>query len=157
MYNFDSLANAYTKNTKAIPEDYTSFINKLFQINIKDNVIDLGCGSGEIALFLAKTGARVTGIDISKKMISIAKSQDAEKKVVWRIGDVNRFKFNKNHYKLIFSYETFHLFSNTEKLLNKVAKSLNSDGYFGIGYCIYNWEEKLYKDILEILLDNHIY
>src|SRR3989344_2471859 len=35
-----------------------------------DNILDIGCGAGSVALFLAKKGYRVHGIDISKKAIS---------------------------------------------------------------------------------------
>jgi len=37
-----------------------------------DRVLDLGCGTGMLAVLLARQGARVTGIDISPPMMSIA-------------------------------------------------------------------------------------
>lgn len=36
-------------------------------------VLDAGCGSGYASLFLARRGFRVTGIDISKQMLRLAK------------------------------------------------------------------------------------
>lgn len=38
-----------------------------------DNVLDVGCGTGEIAVRLAKEGYHVTGIDLSEEMLSIAR------------------------------------------------------------------------------------
>ena len=38
-------------------------------------ILDLGCGAGYDAKVLAKMGARVTGIDLSEKLIKIAKEQ----------------------------------------------------------------------------------
>ena len=45
------------------------------------NAIDLGCGTGTNAIYLAIKGFRVTGIDISSSAISIAKKKAGEKRV----------------------------------------------------------------------------
>ena len=37
--------------------------------------LDLGCGAGYDSKIMSKLGARVTGIDISEKLIDIAKKQ----------------------------------------------------------------------------------
>jgi cyclopropane fatty-acyl-phospholipid synthase-like methyltransferase len=50
--------------------------------NVEGNkILDVGCGSGRMAVELAKRGARVTGIDFSQKMIDMAKAM-AEKEGV---------------------------------------------------------------------------
>lgn len=41
-------------------------------------VVDVGCGSGELALEAASRGARVTGLDISQEMIAVATRQARE-------------------------------------------------------------------------------
>lgn len=38
-------------------------------------VLDLGCGSGEVAIVAAKLGARVVGIDIVQQMVAIARAE----------------------------------------------------------------------------------
>lgn len=38
-------------------------------------VLDLACGTGDVTLSLAKKGIKVTGMDISEKMLDIAKSK----------------------------------------------------------------------------------
>jgi len=37
------------------------------------NILDIGCGAGRISNFLAKAGHIVTGIDVSKQLINIAR------------------------------------------------------------------------------------
>jgi len=48
-------------------------------------VIDLGCGTGTIAIPLAKRGYRVTGVDLSAEMLAVAydKMRLAQVDVVW--------------------------------------------------------------------------
>ena len=38
-----------------------------------DRVLDVGCGTGTLAIMMARKGALVKGIDISKQMLSVAK------------------------------------------------------------------------------------
>ncbi len=44
-------------------------------------VLDVGCGSGDNAIYLASRGFDVTGVDVSAKAISIAKQKAREAKV----------------------------------------------------------------------------
>ncbi|MDI6896279.1 class I SAM-dependent methyltransferase [Methanocella conradii] len=40
-------------------------------------ILDVGCGTGEISLLLAEMGFKVTGIDLSDKMLEKARSKAA--------------------------------------------------------------------------------
>jgi ubiquinone/menaquinone biosynthesis C-methylase UbiE len=56
------------------------------------SVIDLGCGTGSIAIPLAKQGYRVTGVDLSAEMLAIAyaKMRSAQTEVTWVEQDMRR-------------------------------------------------------------------
>jgi cyclopropane fatty-acyl-phospholipid synthase-like methyltransferase len=51
-------------------------------------LLDAGCGTGSLALMLAREGYRVTGLDASPEMIARAKVKDAGAEVDWRVGDI---------------------------------------------------------------------
>ena len=52
-------------------------------------LIDVGCGSGYFAREMAQRGARVTGIDISPRMIALAERHETEAPlgIAYRVGD----------------------------------------------------------------------
>jgi 2-polyprenyl-3-methyl-5-hydroxy-6-metoxy-1,4-benzoquinol methylase len=53
------------------------------------NLIDVGCGSGYLARAMAERGARVTGVDISPRMIALAEHHEAEAPlgIIYRVAD----------------------------------------------------------------------
>jgi putative AdoMet-dependent methyltransferase len=65
------------RNFKVEAEDV---VNKL-EITSKDTVLDFGCGTGGIALNLAKYCKKVICVDISKSMLNILKNKAEEQKI----------------------------------------------------------------------------
>lgn len=51
-------------------------------------ILDAGCGTGTLALMLAREGFRVTGVDLSAPMIERCRAKDARGEVDWRQGDL---------------------------------------------------------------------
>src|SRR5215213_4222857 len=52
-------------------------------------VLDLACGTGDIAFEAARRGAVVVGLDITPRMIQLAKSKSVGgRKPVWIVGDM---------------------------------------------------------------------
>ncbi|MDK2884294.1 class I SAM-dependent methyltransferase [Pseudothermotoga sp.] len=80
-YFFDEYAEKYdneifTKNTKA----EIDFIEQELNIPAGSFILDVGCGTGRHSIELAKRGYSVKGIDISERMLSIAR-KNVKKKV----------------------------------------------------------------------------
>ena len=51
-------------------------------------VLDAGCGEGFLARVLAARGARVTGIDLSPRLIALARERDAAGAIDYRVADL---------------------------------------------------------------------
>lgn len=49
------------------------FFKKLFEENKVKEILDLACGTGHHSIFFAKSGYGVTGVDLSEKMLQIAR------------------------------------------------------------------------------------
>ena len=56
-----------------------------------DRVLDACCGTGDLALAASRTGARVTGLDFSERMLERARGKSAE--VEWVQGDAQQLPF----------------------------------------------------------------
>lgn len=74
----DALRRAIDKIfRKGMTERFTLTLDECKNVKGK-RILDIGCGSGRVAVELARRGAYVTGIDLSMNMIGMAKSM-AEK------------------------------------------------------------------------------
>jgi SAM-dependent methyltransferase len=53
-------------------------------------VLDVGCGTGSLALLLARAGHTVTGVDPAAASLAVAGSKDADAAVTWVHGDATQ-------------------------------------------------------------------
>jgi SAM-dependent methyltransferase len=52
-----------------------------------DRVLDVGCGTGSLAVLLADGGRTVVGVDPAKASLDVARSKDPARRVTWVHGD----------------------------------------------------------------------
>ncbi len=157
MCNFESLAELYSSNTIDVEKEYINLIINTFNICSNDKILDVGCGAGSIILPLSQTTPFTYGIDLSENMIKIAKKKDVEKKTQWLVGDILKYNFPIEFFNLIISFEAIHLLTDMNLFLKKIIPVLKTKGYLCMGFCIYNWETPMYKDIVKILNQNEIF
>ena len=88
--------------------------------------LDLGCGAGRTALWLADRGWRVTAVDFSGAALSIARQQGRD--VDWVLADVREYEPEPEAYDLALVLY-MHLPSDERRaLLARAATSLSSRG-----------------------------
>ena len=70
-------------------EDLDEFLDRLgLRVEPTDSVVDLGCGVGRLTRTLAARAAEVQAIDISPRMVELARRHNAElTNVSWTVGD----------------------------------------------------------------------
>jgi len=61
---------------------------ELAGVAAQDSVLDLACGTGDIAARSAATGARVVGLDLTPRMLELAKHRCTGAPVHWCTGDI---------------------------------------------------------------------
>lgn len=149
-YSFDELADRYISSTKKLPQKYIDLILNEFGIKSKNRVLDLGCGNGLLTFPISEVCKNVVGLDISLNMIANAKKKDITNTIKWIQMDVLKYSFPYMYYDLIITYESIHLFPNIESVVKKCEKSLKSGGFLCMGWCYYNWELVIEKEIVDI-------
>lgn len=103
------------------------------------NVLDLCCGTGRVAIELAKSGFNVTALDLSSAMLEVFKGKldglapDIKKNVSIVHGNATSFNLNQKFDFIIIPYRSFQQFANSadaEGCLKCVNSHLASGGMF---------------------------
>lgn len=124
----------YQKDLNACGEPFIEFVEFFDQFeNTKLNVLDLGCGQGRDALFVAKKGHSVYGVDISKTGINqmLNKAKKDNLKIVGEITDVLKFVPSQN-YDVAIIDRLLHMFkSDIERkiVLKNISAAITKNGF----------------------------
>jgi SAM-dependent methyltransferase len=114
------------------PEEEVAQIVGLLPMPPGSAVADLGCGRGRHAIPLSRRGYRVTGIDLSEKMLRMARER-AEKEgvaVEWVREDMREFVRPGSFDAVLSLFSSFGFFGDEEnqKVLDNVGRSLKPGG-----------------------------
>jgi len=63
--------------------------------------LDLGCGTGVTTKHIAELGAKVTGVDLSPKLIEFAKANSAHENAEYQVGDITKVDLGKKKFDVI--------------------------------------------------------
>lgn len=76
---------------------------RLAEVYPGESAMDLCCGTGDIAFALARAGARVTGVDFSDAMLSVARRRSAQagREVAFEQGDALQLRFEDRSFDLV--------------------------------------------------------
>ena len=130
--NFDRAADFYDA-TRALPPDVGERIFDAIAAEVRragaDRVLELGVGTGRIARPLAERGLRVTGIDISTRMLARLQEQAAPgAEIDVLIGDVTRLPVASGSFGAALAVHVLHLIPDWQAALAEVARALSRGG-----------------------------
>ncbi len=92
--------------------------------------LDIGTGTGQLAVYLARSGYDVTGIDLADKMISRAKRYAASQKlnIDFQTGDAEQLKYEDNSFDIVVSRNLLWTLPHPGKALKEWRRVLKPDG-----------------------------
>lgn len=134
------------------------FINNLFDslhIPNSSSILDLACGRGRHAYFMAKKGYEVTGLDLSVKSINWARKEFKLDSLQFDVHDM-REAYPKATFDYVFNFFTsFGYFESNEdnqQVVNAMKTNLKDNGYIVIDFLnvvksLKNLEEQEEKEI----------
>lgn len=94
--------------------------------------LEIGCGSAGFSFILAKMGAKVVGLDISKQALLQAKTRFLKRRHEGYFvqGDIRHLPFKNNTFKFIFGGGTIEHVEDTLEVVKEVARTLDKNGVF---------------------------
>ncbi len=131
---WNMLAKRYSKQPIADGAAYQKKLQvsrEYFQPDME--VFEFGCGTGSTALLHAPYVKHIRAIDVSSKMIEIAKAKaDAGniKNITFECSAINGFSIPAQSLDAILGLNILHLLENKEEIIAKVHKMLKPGGIF---------------------------
>jgi ubiquinone/menaquinone biosynthesis C-methylase UbiE len=120
VISFDRVADVYDR-TRGLPDEVMSRLVETLTAELDGHkeILDLGVGTGRLAVPLQKTRSEVVGIDISRKMISKAKEKHTENLL---LADACSFPFRDHAFDVTISVHLLHLINEWQKTLKEVCR-----------------------------------
>jgi ubiquinone/menaquinone biosynthesis C-methylase UbiE len=94
------------------------------------NVLDIGCGNGDYGIELAKAGASVIALDLSRERMDIVKKKAAEQPIQLELvlADAQKAPFKNSAFDLILCRNVIEHVNSPEKLTAEMARILKPGG-----------------------------
>ncbi len=96
-------------------------------------VLDFGCAAGALAFAIADHVHRVEGIDISSKMIALARQKADERQIAnahFAQATIFNTPFPEESFDVVLAFNILHLLEDTQSAVRKINQLLKPDGLF---------------------------
>lgn len=131
---WDKIADNYDKSEKRFEPIHKKTIeNTKKYLSSSDIVLDYGCGTGTKALELADCVNKIQGIDISSKMIDIAKRKAVERKIEnvdFAHAIIFDERYNRESFDVILAFSILHALEDQKLVLQRINELLKPGGLF---------------------------
>jgi len=130
------------ENLDAMLAPISAELIKAAAVKSGERVLDIGCGCGDTSIRLAKDGAHVTGVDISRPMLARAKERAEEarlKDVTFTEADASTHRFAEP-FDVLFSRFGVMFFADPDAAFANLRKALKPEGRVAF-VCWRDWRE----------------
>jgi len=135
MQTFDGFAEKYdkwftTRLGKYVLHYETELVLELAAPKPGDKVLDIGVGTGIFALELMRHGAEITGIDVSGRMLEIARSKGVRNVA---LGDAVSLDFPDESFDLVISITALEFIRECDKAISEMVRVCRKGGRVVVG------------------------
>ncbi len=127
---FKGTAKYYARYRPGYPRAFFADVVKKFSISRKERLLDLGCGTGQLAIPLAPYFEKVIAMDPEPEMLQEGKRQAKRakaKNIQWVRGDSETLSRRMRRFKLVVMGRSFH-WMDRDKVLKKLYRMIESGG-----------------------------
>lgn len=125
-YNFDTIARTYDRLNRLMTLGLDRRWRKRALRGVQGNVLDVACGTGDMAVSLVERGCTVTGVDISEEMLAIARQKAPM--VTFMIADAEHLPFPDASFDAVTCAFGVRNFVHLEQGLNEILRVLKPGG-----------------------------
>ena len=125
-YNFDTIARTYDRLNRLMTLGLDRCWRKRALRGVQGNVLDVACGTGDMAVSLVERGCTVTGIDLSEEMLAIARQKAPM--VTFMIADAEHLPFPDASFDAVTCAFGVRNFVHLEQGLNEMLRVLKTGG-----------------------------
>jgi len=96
------------------------------------DILDFGCGSGDLALHISAAGYRMTGYDLSEAMIARARQSDRDRRVQWLAQaepHIEALPFADTSFDAVMASSVLEYLPNLDATLGQLSRILRSGGW----------------------------
>ncbi len=156
---FDAIAGAYDQ-VRGHPSEVAEQIGRAIATIAGDQalVLELGVGTGRIALPVAAAGCRVVGVDISAEMLRVARAKEGGGALWLLQGDIERLPFADGVFDATLAVHVLHLARDWRSVLAEAMRVLRPGGVFIQGRdwrdpqsCVGRLRSKLRETLIDLL------
>lgn len=136
-YDFDTIAARYDRMNRLMTLGLDRRWRKRAVRGLNGSVLDVACGTGDMALLLAEQGATVTGVDLSSEMLALAKAKATRRmsggagfgpRIVLRQADAEQLPFADASFDAVTCAFGVRNFVHLEQGLNEMMRVLKPGG-----------------------------
>ena len=113
---------------------FTDIGMQMLDVKQNESVLEIGCGTGYALAEFFDKGGKVVAIDISEKMLNVARKKNKNRNIGLCQADGLSLPFSKEQFDNAFISFTLELFDTPEipKVLYEIQRVLKKDGTLGV-------------------------
>jgi demethylmenaquinone methyltransferase/2-methoxy-6-polyprenyl-1,4-benzoquinol methylase len=100
----------------------------LAEIGPGRRVLDLACGTGDFAILAAARGGRVVGIDITPRMLDLARAKSSARGILWAAGDMNDLPVASSQFDVVLTGYGIRNVPDLDRAIMEVHRVLRPGG-----------------------------
>ena len=136
LRTYERLSSVYDFQWTRVAFRYVGLVRDIAEMRglVPATILDLACGTGVLAISLAREGNTVLGMDVSPEMIEVARSNAGGlQNVEFRIQDMAELEVDQTYDIITCTFNSINYLTATEqlhKMLEGVAAALKKTGVF---------------------------